>query len=141
MRLHVTEGRSVYLNRRTGPIREPTAIADVVREAVGNDQREFFMVFLLNTRHVTKRIQVISVGSLSASIVHPREVFRFAIRNAAASIILSHNHPSSDPTPSEDDIEITQRLSKVGETVGIEVLDHIIVGGRRFFSFREAGIL
>lgn len=104
-------------------------------------KREMFLVLLLNTRHRLLKLETVSVGSLSASIVHPREVFRSAIQAAAASMILAHNHPSGDPQPSEDDIEITMRLRDAGQTIGIEVLDHVIVGaGGKHMSFRKSGV-
>jgi DNA repair protein RadC len=104
-------------------------------------EREHFLAIHLSTRHVPNLLEVVSVGTLNASLVHPREVFRRAIREGTASLILAHNHPSGDPSPSADDIEITSRLGKVGELVGIEVLDHVILAGERYFSFREEGLV
>jgi DNA repair protein RadC len=141
VKLYITEHASLTLRTRPGPIRTPQDLVPVVRDAVGKEMREYFIVALLNTRHMVYRLTVLSIGSLNSSIVHPREVFREAIRHAAASVLLVHNHPSGEPTPSEDDVEMTQRLARVGETVGIEVLDHVIIGGKSHFSFREAGIL
>lgn len=83
----------------------------------------------------------ISVGSLSASVVHPREVFKAAAMHSAASIIVAHNHPSGDPNPSREDIAVTKRLVKAGEIMDIAVLDHIIIGGDSFYSFKRAGML
>ncbi len=103
--------------------------------------REHFIAIHLNARHVPLLLEVVSIGTLSASLVHPREVFRRAITEGCASLILVHNHPSGDPVPSPDDIEITTRLLKVGELVGIEVLDHVVLAGERYFSFREEGLL
>lgn len=141
MKLYITDRSGIQLRKPPGPVRTPQDLVPVVRDAVGREKREHFIIAMLNTRHLVYRLYVVSIGSLNASIVHPREVFREAIRHAASSIILSHVHPSRDPSPSEDDIEITSRLKQVGELVGIEVLDHVIVGGRKFFSFREAGLL
>ncbi|MCK4412097.1 MAG: DNA repair protein RadC [Candidatus Eisenbacteria sp.] len=104
-------------------------------------QKEHFLVIHLNARHVPISLEVVSIGTLSSSLVHPREVFRAAIAEGSASLILVHNHPSGDPSPSPDDIEITSRLGKVGELVGIEVLDHVILAQERYFSFREEGFL
>lgn len=119
------------------------SVEDVVRlvgPALHGLKREMFVVLLLNTRHRILKMETVSVGSLSASIVHPREVFRTAIQAAAASMILVHNHPSGDPQPSEDDIEITMRLRQAGQTLGIEVLDHVVIGGNgTHYSFRENG--
>jgi DNA repair protein RadC len=104
-------------------------------------QKEHFLGIHLNARHVPVSLEVVSIGTLSSSLVHPREVFRTAIGEGSASLILVHNHPSGDPSPSPDDIEITSRLCKVGELVGIEVLDHVILAQERYFSFREEGFL
>lgn len=101
-----------------------------------SQKREHFVVLLLNARHELEGIETISVGILNASIVHPREVFMPAIREAAASLILIHNHPSGDPAPSEEDLAITKRLMAVGELLGIEVLDHLIVTKRGAMSFK-----
>jgi DNA repair protein RadC len=117
---------------------------DVVRlvaPVLQDQKREMFLVLLLNTRHRLLKLETVSVGSLSASIVHPREVFRSAIQAAAAAMILAHNHPSGDPQPSDDDIEITLRLRDAGQTIGIEVLDHVIVSaGGKHMSFRKSGV-
>ena len=86
-------------------------------------------------------INTVSIGSLSTSIVHPREVFKAAILMGAANIILAHNHPSGDPSPSKEDIEITQRLAKAGEILGIEVLDHLILTPSGHISFKDKGLL
>jgi len=135
-------GRRVF--GRTGsierPIRQPKDLLPLVQH-YAHTRKEHFLAVLLNTRHLPIAVELVSVGSLSASVVHPREVFRPAIISSAASVILTHNHPSGDATPSEDDLEITQRLCRVGETLGIEVLDHIILGAGHPFSFREAGLM
>jgi DNA repair protein RadC len=102
-------------------------------------EREHFLVLLLNTRHDCMLIEVVSVGSLNASIVHPREVFKHAVMRSAASVILVHNHPSGDPEPSEEDISITQRLVKAGEILGIAVIDHVIIASRGNCSLRATG--
>ena len=147
----MTEGESEPLyvttirrRRRRNPpdaIREPRAIYNLMHPLVRDLDREHFYCIHLNTRHVVLEIDLVSVGSLNASIVHPREVFRRAIERSAASIILAHNHPSGDPNPSEDDQEITRRLVKAGEILGIEVLDHLVLANGHFVSFRELGIL
>ena len=102
---------------------------------------EHFGVLLLDTRHRVLRTCLLSVGTLDASIVHPREVFREATLTGAAAIILFHNHPSGDPRPSSDDVQLTQRIMDAGELMGITVLDHMIVVERGFHSMREAGTL
>ena len=105
------------------------------------EQREHFAVMLLNTKNHILGLTDVSVGSLSASIVHPREVFRAALRYAAASMILIHNHPSGDPSPSHEDISVTQRLVRAGKIMDVPVLDHIILGDGRFTSLKEKGML
>lgn len=116
---------------------------DVVRilPRLRREQREHFVVVLLNARHEVMRIETVSIGSLNASIVHPREVFKPAVVESAASIVLVHNHPSGDPEPSEEDLSITKRLVEVGELLGIGVLDHVIVAGRGVVSFRARQLL
>ncbi|OPX92134.1 MAG: hypothetical protein A4E52_00136 [Pelotomaculum sp. PtaB.Bin013] len=103
--------------------------------------REHFRVMLLNTKNQVLRIETVSIGTLSSSQVHPRELFKFAVKNSAAAIILVHNHPSGEPTPSREDIDITGRLADAGKIMGIEVLDHIIIGDGKFVSFKEKGLL
>jgi DNA repair protein RadC len=122
------------------PIRTPADVLPLIQH-FGRQPKEHFVSVMLNTRHLPIGVELVSVGSISASIVHPREVFRPAIALAAASLILAHNHPSGDPSPSEEDLDITQRLRRVGEMVGIEVLDHLILGQGPPFSMREAGLL
>ncbi|MBU1701561.1 MAG: JAB domain-containing protein [Candidatus Eisenbacteria bacterium] len=122
------------------PLEAPRQVYDWAR-AYSLSDREHFLVLHLNTRHVPRKLEVISIGSLDASIVHPREVFRSAIREATAAIILIHNHPSGDPHPSRDDIHTTDRLVQAGRLVGIRVLDHVIMAGEQFFSFREEGVI
>jgi DNA repair protein RadC len=102
-------------------------------------RKEVFCVLLLDAKHRKLREVQISEGSLTASIVHPREVFAPAVRESAAAMILVHNHPSGDPVPSPEDVEITRRLRDVGELMGISVLDHVIVGLEGHFSFVDAG--
>ena len=103
--------------------------------------REHFICLYLNARNQMIHREVISIGSLSASIVHPREVFSVAIKRCAANTILAHNHPSNDVSPSKDDIELTRRLKNAGEILGIEILDHIIVSETDFTSLKEKGLM
>ena len=104
--------------------------------------REHFVILALNTRNQISGIHTVSVGSLDTSIVHPRGAFKFAILSNASSIILAHTHPSGDTTPSSEDIELTKRLQKAGEVLGIDVLDHIIIGhDNNYLSFRSKGII
>lgn len=119
-------------------VRGPDDVVSVLPHLASED-REMFVCLLLNARHELMRIITVSVGSLNASIVHPREVFRPAIQYGAGSIILAHNHPSGDAEPSEEDLTITKRLVAVGELIGIAVLDHVILATRGNVSMRGLG--
>ena len=103
-------------------------------------KKEHFQALLLDTRGQLIRIAEISVGSLDTSIVHPREVFKETLSSSAASVIFVHNHPSGDPKPSEDDIKLTERLAQAGEVMGIDVLDHIIIGNKGYLSLKREGL-
>jgi DNA repair protein RadC len=102
---------------------------------------EQFGVLLLDTRHRVLKTKILSVGTLDASVVHPREVFREAVAGGAAALILFHNHPSGDPMPSRDDVELTRRLAAAGELMGIGVVDHLVLTDTRYCSFKETGRL
>ena len=104
-------------------------------------QKEHFIVLLLSTKNHVLAQPTISIGSLNASIVHPREVFREAINYSAAGVILIHNHPSGDPSPSQEDISLTQKLVEAGKMLDIAVLDHVIIGNGKYVSFKEKGII
>ena len=117
----------------------PRDVARYLRPHYGARSVEQFGVVLLDTRHRVVRTAVVSVGTLDASVVHPREVFRLATAGGAAAIVLFHNHPSGDPSPSGDDVSLTARLVDAGVIMGIEVLDHLILADARYFSFKEAG--
>jgi len=122
-------------------ISNPQLAARLFMEELRYKKKEHFKVLLLNTKnHVLSR-EEISVGSLNASIVHPREIFNAPLRKSAASIILVHNHPSGDPSPSQEDLEVTRRLADAGQILGIAVRDHIIIGDGCYFSFKEKGLL
>ena len=119
----------------------PEDAAHYVMPHLRYEQKEHFAVLLLNTKNHILGLRDVSIGSLSASVVHPREVFAMAIRYAAASMILVHNHPSGDPNPSREDLAITDRLVKAGRILDIPVLDHIILGDNRFLSLKEKGMI
>lgn len=127
--------------RILGKIESPQMVAEYFLEELKHVQKEKFIVVFLNTKNMITSYEVISIGSLSASIVHPREVFNRAIKRSAASIILVHNHPSGSVEPSPEDHAITNRLAKVGEVVGIRILDHLIVAGDEYYSFKERELL
>lgn len=106
------------------------------------EEREHFLAILLDARRNVKGVVTVSIGTLSASLVHPREFFRPAIVAGAAAVVAVHNHPTGDPTPSYEDREVTRRLQRGGEMLGIPLADHIVLGaGESFFSFREGGLL
>ena len=102
--------------------------------------REHFRAILLNTKNHVLRVETIGIGTLNSTAVHPREVFKLAVKYSAAAIILVHNHPSGDPTLSRDDLEVTKRLVEVGKVLGIDILDHIIIGDGKFVSLKEKGL-
>ena len=117
----------------------PQDVAAFLLPAHGSGPVEQFGIVLLDTKHRVIRTTVLSVGTLDASLVHPREVFRTAAEHGAAALVLFHNHPSGDPTPSGDDIVLTKRLTEAGVLMGIEVLDHVVLADSKYFSFKEAG--
>ena len=126
---------------RVEAVHSPEDAARFAMPRLRFEQREHFAVMLLNRKNHILAMHDISIGSLSSSIVHPREVFRAAIRYAAAAMIVLHNHPSGDPTPSREDIAVTRRLVRAGELLDIPVLDHIIIGDNKFHSFKEKGMI
>jgi len=125
----------------TATIRSPQDIAALLTEEMRYLPKEHFVCLFLNTKNQVLAQETLSIGSLNASIVHPREVFRAAIARGAASIACAHNHPSGDPTPSPQDLEITKRLVAAGEIVGIDVLDHLIIGEKGYVSLKEQGLM
>jgi len=134
--------RSVSSDPLARPVvNSPQDIAHLVMEEMRYLDREHFRVVSLSTKNHVLGISSISVGSLNSSLVHPRECFKEAIRRNSNAIILLHNHPSGDPNPSREDIDVTRRLSDGGQILGIEVLDHVIIGDNRYISLKERGIL
>jgi DNA repair protein RadC len=123
-----------------GVLKTPEDIVAVVQGRLKDKKKEYFLALLLDTRNRLIRVAEISVGSLDSSIVHPREVFKEAISASAASVVFIHNHPSGDTQASDEDIALTKRLVQAGEIVGIDVLDHIIIGGKSFASLKRQHI-
>ena len=123
------------------PLRSAEDVYRHFRENLGREKRELFYVILLNNKNRKIREVKVSEGSLTASLVHPREVFNPVIRDSAAGVIFVHNHPSGDPAPSPEDIDITRRLKEVGDVMGVRVLDHVVIGHDRYFSFNDKGML
>ncbi len=122
-------------------IQKPQDVANLLMPELRDERREHLKGLMLDTKNRLIKVISISTGTLDSSLVHPREVFREAIIATAASLILVHNHPSGDPTPSEEDKRVTTRLAGVGREIGIELLDHIILGHNRFISMKEKGML
>lgn len=122
-------------------IKSPEDAASYLMEDLRYLEKEQFVCLFLNTKNQVSGQEVLSIGSLNASIVHPREVFRAAIRSGCASVLCAHNHPSGDPTPSPEDISITKRLVEVGDLVGIPVIDHLVIGDRSFVSLKQRGLI
>ena len=119
-------------------VRHGGDVAQVVRHTVRGSRREQFFVVLLDIRSRVLGMHVVSVGVVDAAPAHPREVFGLAVRESAAAVVIAHNHPSGDPSPSKQDHDVTQRLKAAGALLGIQVLDHVVVGTERYYSFAEA---
>lgn len=120
-------------------INSPEDVYRRIYPMMREQKKEMFIELCLDTKNQVIKEGTISIGSLNANIVHPREVFKMALAESAAHIIVAHNHPSGDPTPSREDIEITKKLVETGSIMGITVLDHVIIGDGRHFSMKEAG--
>ncbi|PKG24284.1 RadC family protein [Niallia nealsonii] len=132
----VKETSFLYSERN---VKSPEDAYKLLKQLIVEADREYFLVVCLDTKNQPTAINVCHMGSLNASIVHPREVLKPAILSNSASIIVAHNHPSNDPTPSKEDIEVTKRLVEAGKIIGIEVLDHLIVCADKFVSLKEKG--
>lgn len=133
-------GRRFLKDKKSELILSPEKVWEELK-GIRDSKKEHFVVFYLDTRNQVIKQDIISIGTLNASLVHPREVFEPAIQHNAAQIIIAHNHPSGDIEPSEEDKKITQRLQDAGKILGIEVLDHIIVVDKSWLSLREAGVI
>ena len=134
----VKESSFLYQTRQ---ILSPNDAYEMIKEQLEGLDREQFIIACLNTKNEPTNISVVSVGSLNKAIVHPREVFKTAILSNAASVMAFHNHPSGETTPSQQDIQLTNRLYEVGELLGIKLLDHLIIGDGTFTSLKEKGYL
>jgi DNA repair protein RadC len=136
----------IQFEERKREINDPDSVATILQSILKTESpidrdKEHFWTVGLNTRNVVKYIDLTSLGTLNASLVHPREVFRLAIMKGIANIILGHNHPSGATEPSEEDLRITRRLVDAGRILGIEVLDHIIVANSHHLSFKAQGLM
>ncbi|MCK6259565.1 DNA repair protein RadC [Fictibacillus sp. KIGAM418] len=122
-------------------IKSPEDAADCIMEELRYEKQERFLALYLNTRNEIIRKRIIFVGTLNSSVVHPREVFKEGINSNAASVIVAHNHPSGNPQPSREDIDVTKRLKEVSSVIGIDLLDHIIIGDGKYISLKEKGYI
>lgn len=122
-------------------IKSPGDVSTLMMEKIRHHDREYFIVLNLNTKNQVIAEDTVSIGSLNASLVHPRELFKNAIKRSAAALILVHNHPSGDPAPSREDIDVTRRVAEAGKLLGIEVLDHVVIGDLKYVSFKEKGLI
>lgn len=120
-------------------IKKPDDVFDLMKASFQDLDREHFKVIHLNTKNKVLKVETTAIGILSSSPVHPREVFKEAVKMNSAGLILTHNHPSGDPTPSQDDLRLTIRLREAGEILGIQIIDHIIFGDNRYVSLKERG--
>lgn len=134
----VKESSILYKDRS---IRSPKDGYHLFKQFLGDLDREYFVVMALDTKNQPTAINVCHMGSLNASIVHPREVMKVAILANAASILVFHNHPSGLPEPSREDVEVTKRLAEAGKIIGIEVVDHLVIGDGEYVSLKERGCL
>ena len=133
-------GRRFLQNKKSQIYLTPKDVWDELKD-IRDNKKEHFVIFFLDTRNQEIKREIISVGSLNANLVHPREVFEPAVRHLAAQIILAHNHPAGTPAPSQEDLEITKQLTNAGKILGIEIKDHVIVSKANFFSFKEHKLL
>lgn len=134
----IREGDIPYSRK---PVGNSSVAAEIFQSYLAGADREYFIVLLLDNKHRINAINVVSIGSLTTAIVHPREVFKPAVMANAAAVILGHCHPSGDPAPSSEDFQLTKRLVEAGELMGIPVLDHIVVGQGQHVSFADRGLM
>lgn len=125
---------NLYIGKNQNVINNPNALFDFIKSEIGSLSNEQFLVVLLNTKNAVIKYKIMFIGTVDVTVVHPRDIFKFAIENNATRIICAHNHPSGDITPSKQDIDITQVISKTGDMVGIPLLDHIIVSNSEVYS-------
>ena len=125
------------------PCRASEDVDRIARSIYGmlDADKEHFLLLAMNNKNRINGFKVISTGSLTASLVHPREVWRAALHLCAAAVVFVHNHPSGEPQPSQENIELTRRLKETGDVLGIRVLDHVVLGNERFFSFSDRGMI
>lgn len=132
------KGSQMFEGRR---VRSPEDAANIIRDFIGDSDREKFVVLGMSTKNEPTVLQVVHTGSINASIVHPREVMKALLLSNACTAVVCHNHPSNDVTPSPEDIDVTERLVEAGKIIGIDVMDHIILGSDKFLSMKEKGYM
>ncbi len=137
--VRLVKERSLLYKDRS--IRSPEDGYNLFKQFLGELDREYFVVMCLDVKNQPTAINVCHIGSLNSSIVHPREVMKSAILSNACSVLVAHNHPSGNPTPSPEDIDVTKRLKEAGELMGIDLLDHLVVGENRFVSLKDKGYM
>jgi len=140
-KIQVSMVKEIHVSNNYYSCSEDVANCEIVENELKNSDREKFICMHFNVKNQIISYEVVSMGSLNSSIVHPREVFKAVILANAASVLFMHNHPSGDTTPSMDDIEITKRLCRAGEILGIQVLDHLIITRNNHLSFTQAGLI
>ena len=133
-------GKRLLKDKKCQLILSPKTVWDELKD-VRCQKKEHFVIFYLDTRNQEIEREIISIGSLNANLVHPREVFEPAIKHTAAQILIAHNHPSGNTDPSEEDIEITKKLVEAGKILGIEIIDHVIVSSDSYYSFKEKNLI
>jgi len=132
---------STYRGKSRVPVTGAEDIAKLFMESMRYEKREVFKAMLLNSKGEIISVETVSIGELTSTLVHPREVFHRAVRKSAAAMILVHNHPSGDPAPSQEDVDVTRRLSECGILLGIKIVDHIIVGDGQYCSLQSSGYM
>ena len=140
-KVQVSMVKEIYISNTAYRCSEDVANSEIAEKELRNSDREKFICIHFSINNKIISYEVVSMGSLTSSIVHPREVFKAAILANAASVLFMHNHPSGNTEPSIDDIEITKRLCKAGSILGINVLDHLIIAGNDYLSFRQKGLI
>lgn len=133
--------RARACKKSVSPVKSPETIARLFSSELADPNKEALMCICVDSKMNVLKHEVVSVGGLNANSVHPRDVFRTAVTEAAAGVVLAHNHPSGDPTPSRTDVKFTARVKAAGSLLGVELLDHVIVGGEKYVSFKESGLL
>ena len=131
----------IFVDEPMRKIRSPADVHSLLYPKMREQKKEKLTALFLDTKNQILREEVVSIGTLNANIVHPREVFKSALLESSASVILAHNHPSGDPTPSKEDIAVTEKLIEGGKLLGIDVLDHVIIGDGRYISLKDEGLV